>query len=189
MKRSYWLALAPVLVTGSLGLGLAGASRAAQDGSTSPSTTSRGPQAPAVSGTTFDGKPISLASLRGKVVVVSFWTEWCGGCKQEIPSLVRFYKSYHDRGVEVLSVNCDSPNGIGRAKAFLAQNGATFPVINDSQGSVQRAYRIEGYPSLFVVDQGGAMVARQVGFSEGVFRQNIVSRVDKLLASNRASAR
>ena len=89
----------------------------------------------------------------------------------------------------MLSVNCDSPNGVARAKAFLAQNGATFPVINDGQGGIQRAYRIEGYPSLFLVDQNGAMAGSQVGFSEGAFHSNIVAKIDRLLGSDRASTR
>ena len=112
--------------------------------------------------TTFDGKPISLDSLRGKVVVVNFWASWCiPACYDEAPSLERAWQAYRDRGVVLVGVNIqdkDEP-----ARRFLTQFGHTFPNAPDPSGRVSVDYGVYGVPETFFIDRKGQVRFKQVG--------------------------
>ncbi len=66
-----------------------------------------GKQAPEFSLKNKDGKEVSLASLKGKVVVLNFWATWCPPCRAEIPDFKRVYSAYKDKGVEIIGVSLD----------------------------------------------------------------------------------
>jgi len=67
-----------------------------------------GSSAPSLMGKLFKGgTEVKLTGLRGKVVLVNFWATWCYPCRLEIPSFVRIYKDYKDKGLEILGVNVD----------------------------------------------------------------------------------
>ena len=112
--------------------------------------------------TTFDGKPISLDSLRGKVVVVNFWASWCiPACYDEAPSLERAWQAYRERGVVLVGVNIqdkDEP-----ARRFLTQFGHTFPNAPDPSGRVSVDYGVYGVPETFFIDRKGQVRFKQVG--------------------------
>src|ERR1700726_2994078 len=74
-----------------------------------------------------DGKPLSLASVRGKVVLLNFWATWCGPCRAEIPDLVTLQEKYRDR-LQVIGISEDeaSPDIV---KRFAADHHINYPVI------------------------------------------------------------
>ena len=63
--------------------------------------------APEFSLKTLEGQEMTLASLKGKVVLIDFWATWCGPCRESIPHLVTLYKNYREKGFEVIGVSVD----------------------------------------------------------------------------------
>ena len=100
----------------------------------------------------LDGPPVRLADLRGRVVVLNFWASWCAPCREETPALKAFYQRYGDR-VAFYAVNVAEP--VDTVRAFLAEFGATYPVLLDRDKAVYHRYRVTGYPETFWIDEEG----------------------------------
>ena len=120
--------------------------------------------------TTFDGQPVSLESLRGKVVVLNFWASWCyPACYEEAPALERNWKKYRDRGVMVVGV--DIQDTVEAAQRFMREFGLTFPNARDLTGKVSIDYGVYGVPETFFIDRRGRIRVKHVGaLSDEVFR-------------------
>jgi cytochrome c biogenesis protein CcmG/thiol:disulfide interchange protein DsbE len=128
--------------------------------------------------TTFDGKPISLESLRGRVVVVNFWASWCvPACYDEAPSLERAWQAYRDRGVVLVGVNIQDKEE--PARRFLDRFGHTFPNAPDPAGRVSVDYGVYGVPETFFIDRAGRVRFKHVG---AVTDEILKQQLDKLLA-------
>ena len=128
--------------------------------------------------TTFDGNPIGLDALRGKVVIVNFWASWCvPACYEEAPSLERAWQAYRDRGVVLIGVNIQDKEE--PARRFLTQFGHTFPNAPDPSGRVSVDYGVYGVPETFFVDRKGRVRFKQVG---AVTDEIMKRQVEKLLA-------
>ncbi|MEZ4667310.1 MAG: TlpA disulfide reductase family protein [Anaerolineae bacterium] len=108
-----------------------------------------------------DGKPVKLSDLRGQVVVLNFWATWCGPCKIEMPEFQSAYAENGDKGFTVLAVN--NVETTEAVREFRKQMQLTFPLVMDESGTIQKAYAIVSYPSTFVLDREGVIVARQFG--------------------------
>ncbi|ADU51686.1 alkyl hydroperoxide reductase/ Thiol specific antioxidant/ Mal allergen [Thermaerobacter marianensis DSM 12885] len=100
----------------------------------------------------LDGPPVRLSDLRGRVVVLNFWASWCIPCREETPALKAFYQQYGDR-VAFYAINVAEP--VDTVRAFLAEFGATYPVLLDRDKTVYRQYRVTGYPETFWIDEQG----------------------------------
>jgi thiol-disulfide isomerase/thioredoxin len=109
----------------------------------------------------ISGKKVSMADLKGKVVVVDFWATWCGPCVAEIPEMKKLYAEYKDRGVEFIGVSLDAPEsagGLKKLKDFVAEKGITWPQYyqgNGWQSEFSRSWGITGIPTLFIIDADG----------------------------------
>jgi cytochrome c biogenesis protein CcmG, thiol:disulfide interchange protein DsbE len=112
--------------------------------------------------TAFDGKPLALDTLRGKVVVVNFWASWCNpACYDEAPVLERAWRTYRDRGVVVVGV--DMQDTAEAAQEFIRRFELTFPNAPDHGGKVAVEYGVYGVPETFFVDRAGTIRAKHVG--------------------------
>jgi len=109
------------------------------------------PRAPAIDLLRTDGTPLSLADLRGKVVLVNFWATWCEPCVTEMPSLQRLRDTLGPQGLEVLAVNY--MEGPARIDAFVQKMGLSLPVVRDTDGSVAKAWNARIFPASYVVDR------------------------------------
>lgn len=101
----------------------------------------------------FDGGQISLADLRGKVVVINFWASWCDPCREEAAVLERMWREYRDRGVVFLGI--DYVDVESEARKYLQEFDVTYPNGPDVGQKIARAYRIRGVPETFFVDPQG----------------------------------
>ncbi len=126
---------------------------------------------------TFDGSPISLPALRGKVVVVNFWASWCyPACYEEAPALERGWRAYKDRGLVVVGINIQDKEE--PAKKFLARFGHTFPNAPDPAGRVSVDYGVYGVPETFFIDRDGRVRYKHVGaLTDEIFK----AQAEKLL--------
>ncbi len=162
------LLIAVVVFAGLVGLGLI------QRTMTHPS---QGP-APDFSVTTFDGQPLKLADLRGKVVVVNFWASWCIPCKEESPTLEAVWQQYKFRNVIILGVAYADTDADSRA--FIQKYGLTYPSAPDLGTQISYNYHITGVPETFVIDQSGQIADY---YYAQVDRTKLTSTLDRLLGA------
>jgi peroxiredoxin len=122
----------------------------------------KGQKAPAFSLPTLKGPAVALANLRGKVVLIDFWAQWCEPCKKELPELDKLAKAYAGKGVVVLTVNIDKQRA--NAERLVKQLGLGLEVLLDPSGSVAASYDPEKMPTSFVVDKKGIVRFVNSGF-------------------------
>ena len=121
-----------------------------------------GDRAPAFSLQTLDGRTVSLADFRGKVVMVHFWATWCPPCVEEMPMLEQLYRSLRAADFEILAVSVDE--GGARAVAeFMQRNGLNLPVLLDTRRSVAGLYGTFKFPETYVVDRQGVVTYKAIG--------------------------
>jgi cytochrome c biogenesis protein CcmG/thiol:disulfide interchange protein DsbE len=117
--------------------------------------------APEFSYTTFDGKTVDLASLRGQPVMVNFWGSWCVPCKDEAPVLASAWQKYQGQGVQFLGVAIwDQPEA---AKAFAQSAGAVWLNGLDNDGKIAIDYGVYGVPESYFISRDGVLIDRYPG--------------------------
>ena len=112
--------------------------------------------APLLSGTTLQGAPLDLAAMRGQVVVLNFWADWCGPCRAEAPFLNEVATSTRDRGVRFVGVNVK--NDRDAALAFERVSGTPYPSLYDQPGALLLRFRDvvpQTPPSTMLLDKQG----------------------------------
>ena len=120
-----------------------------------------GQPAPEIAGTTLDGEPFSLADLRGRPVVVNFWGPTCVPCRTEFPLLKSKVEAHADDGLVVLGVLMSDPPD--PARAFIADQGATWDTVDDPEGAIKSAYRVVARPQSYFIDRDGILRSIQIG--------------------------
>jgi peroxiredoxin len=117
--------------------------------------------APAFTLTDLNGKSVSLADFRGKVVILDFWATWCPPCKKEIPDFIELQKIYGSKGLQVVGIALDEPY---KVSAFVQNNGVNYTVLLGNDAITAKYGGIEGIPTTFVIDRKGKIVNRFEGF-------------------------
>ena len=132
---------------------------------TSVSASSGSGAAPNFTLTSRNGDVVSLADLKGQVVMINFWATWCGPCRQEMPLLDALYKRYNRMGFTLLGVNVEEDSS--GADKWLADTPVTFPILYDTKNQVSKLYNVTAMPSTVLVDRQGNVRFLHRGYKPG----------------------
>jgi peptide-methionine (R)-S-oxide reductase len=139
-------------------------------------------------GTWLNSDPLTLKSLRGRVVLVDFWTFGCYNCRNTLPFLKRWHERYSDKGLTIIGVHSpefDAEKKIENLRREVASLGIRYPVVTDNNYETWRTYKVEAWPTAFLLDKSGHIRWSHVG--EGAYDE-AESTIQKLLAENDKSA-
>jgi thiol-disulfide isomerase/thioredoxin len=109
------------------------------------------------------GRPLSIAGLKGKVVLVDFWATWCGPCIAELPTVTAAYDKYRAKGFEIVGISLDDNRAA--LDAFVKDNKMAWPQFFDGQGwknKLAQQYGINSIPATFLLDREGRIVAKNL---------------------------
>lgn len=119
--------------------------------------------APPFTLTDLSGKKVSLADYKGSVVVLEFFTTWCGPCMLVAPEVQSVHERYRDKGLVVLAISLDEgSNALASVKTFKKEYGISFALLMND-GTVGKQYGVFSIPTSFVIDRQGKITAKHMG--------------------------
>ena len=123
----------------------------------------------------LSGKNVSLNQFKGKVVVLNFWASWCPPCKSEMPDFEEASKTYEGK-VAFMMVNLTDGGRetVDTAKAYIEEQGYTFPIYFDTQQEAAIGYGVVSIPTTYFIDaQGGVVAYGQGALDQSALEQGI----------------
>jgi len=122
-----------------------------------------GDAAPEYAARTLEGRPVSLARLRGSVVLLNVWATWCHPCREELPDLQRLHRAHAARGLRVVGVSVDEPGEAAAVRDFAREYGVTYAIWLDPAQDVSSTFATVGVPTTVLVGKDGTLLWRHVG--------------------------
>jgi thiol-disulfide isomerase/thioredoxin len=137
--------------------------------------------APALaSGVWINSEPLKLEALRGRVVVVDFWTFGCYNCRNTLPSLKRLDETYRERGLTIIGVHSpefDREKKIENVRREVASLEINYPVVTDNDYETWRAFGIEAWPTVVILDKQGRIRFVHVGEGHYEEQENVIKEL------------
>jgi len=132
--------------------------------------------------TTLDGKKVDRQSLAGKVVVMDAWATWCGWCFRGFPNLEKVYQKFKGNDkVAIMAVNTDTPDVSDETvRESFAKNKLTIPIVRDTESAMEKVFRVEGLPTMFVLGTDGRLQVFEVGYKEDL-AEVLPGQIERLL--------
>src|SRR6266480_4788821 len=112
----------------------------------------------------FQGREVSSADLRGKVVLIDFWATWCQPCKKEMPGYQKLLDLYGSRGFAVIGLKFDTMMDMEDPVTFAKKLGVRYPLAVAADDLKQKLGGIEGLPTTMLYDRQGILRKRVIGF-------------------------
>ena len=113
--------------------------------------------------TDLNGDRVSLASLKGKVVLIDFWATWCRPCIAEMPNVIKLHKEYNDRGFEIVGISLDRDKAA--LERYIQQNNMDWPQQFDGKGwgnEIAAKYKVRSIPATYLIDREGKIRYRSI---------------------------
>ena len=110
----------------------------------------------------LDGKTVSLADYKGKVVLLNIWATWCPPCVDEMPSMEKLHQELKGEAFEILAVSIDA-SGAKAVLPFMKKHQLSFPALTDTKGAIKNLYQTTGVPESFIIDKDGIIVEKVIG--------------------------
>ena len=135
-------------------------------------------------GTWINSEPVTLKGLRGRVVLVDFWTFACYNCRNTLPFLNRWHERYADKGLTIVGVHSpelSEERQVENVRREVASLGIKYPVVTDNDYSTWNAYDVSAWPTVFLVDKAGRIRWMHVG--EGAYGET-ERMIQELLAED-----
>jgi peroxiredoxin len=147
-----------------------------------------GDPAPAFTLTDRDERPVTLASLRGDVVVLHFTASWCVACRTALPALAALTSRYADRGVVLVTVDIDAAREAAERHLAELLPSPPGPVLFDPTARLLARFGAAGMPALYVIDGAGIVRAVESGY-DAAHVQRLATVIDGLLPPDDATRR
>ena len=143
----------------------------------------KSPLAPELApGTWINSEALTLKGLRGRVVLVDFWTFGCYNCRNTLPAVRSWDARYREQGLTIVGVHTpelDSERNIENVRREVAALGISYPVLTDNDYATWKAYNVEAWPTMFLLDKSGHV--RWMHLGEGAYDE-AEQTIHKLLA-------
>lgn len=110
----------------------------------------------------MEGRPVSLADYRGKVVFLNIWATWCAPCRREMPDIMSLHRKMNPAEFAVLTVSVDQ-GGREDVASFFRTRQLEVPTLLDQRQEVSQKFGVTGFPETFLIDKTGKVVERFIG--------------------------
>ncbi|HRA99152.1 MAG TPA: redoxin domain-containing protein [Ignavibacteria bacterium] len=134
-------------------------------------------------------KDITMNDLRGKVVLIEFWTFGCYNCTNTLPYLKEWYDKYRSEDFEMIGIHCpefDNERNYDNVKSSVEKLGIEYPVLTDNDFSVWKKFDVHAWPTIFLIDKYGEIRYKKVGEGKYDKTERIIQ---ELLAEKYSSAK
>jgi peroxiredoxin len=121
----------------------------------------------------LSGKTHSLSDYKGKTVLLNFTTTWCPYCIKDIPNLKKMYRTYEDKGFELIAIYIQESNQ--KVASFAQKYDLPYTILLDTEGMVARSYRVRGVPTKVLVNKQGTILCRACRTLEVMLEQEMGS--------------
>ena len=135
-------------------------------------------------GNWINSEPLTLKGLNGKVVLIEFWTFGCYNCRNTLPFVKTWHERYASKGLAIIGVHSPELDGeekLENVRREVAELGIRYPVVTDNDYATWKAYKVNAWPTIFVLDKAGRIRWSHVG--EGAYEET-ENLIKKLLAES-----